>query len=76
MKKIIFFASVTEEGVGSGVGSGSICQMYGSGDRDPDPHQNATDPQYRVRYILLPALFSEPGGEEPVPQQADGEGDP
>jgi hypothetical protein len=30
--------------VGSGVGSGSIRQRYGSG--DPDPHQNVTDPQH------------------------------
>ncbi len=30
--------------VGSGVGSGSISQRYGSW--DPDPHQNVTDPQH------------------------------
>ncbi len=33
-----------KKGVGSGVGSGSISQRYGS--RDPDPHQNITDPQH------------------------------
>jgi hypothetical protein len=32
--------------VGSGVGSGSISQRYGSGDPDSDPHQNVTDPQH------------------------------
>ncbi len=25
---------------------GSICQRYLSGDPDPDPHQNFTDPQH------------------------------
>jgi hypothetical protein len=29
-----------------GVGSGSITQRYGSRDPDPDPYQNATDPQH------------------------------
>ncbi len=47
-KKITFFAYLKslKKGVGSGVGSGSgsIIQRYGSG--DPDPHQNATDPQH------------------------------
>jgi hypothetical protein len=45
-KKIIFFASLKslKKGVGSGVGSGSISQRYGS--PDPDQHQNATDPQH------------------------------
>jgi hypothetical protein len=35
-----------KKGVGSGVGSGSgsISQRYGS--KDPDPHQNVTDPQH------------------------------
>jgi hypothetical protein len=44
-KKYIFsLASLKsmKKGVGSGVGSGSISQRYGSG--DPDPHQNVTDP--------------------------------
>jgi hypothetical protein len=27
-------------------GVGSIIQRYGSGDPEPDPHQNVTDPQY------------------------------
>ncbi len=31
--------------VGSGSGSGSISKRYGSGDLDPDPHQNVTNPQ-------------------------------
>jgi hypothetical protein len=31
-----------KKGVGSGDGSGSIGQRYGS--RDPDPHQNVMDP--------------------------------
>jgi hypothetical protein len=35
-----------KKGVGSGVGSGFIRQRYGSGDLDPDPHQNVTDPQH------------------------------
>jgi hypothetical protein len=38
-------------GVGSRVGSGSISQRYGSGDPDPDPHQNVTDPQHWCLYI-------------------------
>jgi hypothetical protein len=40
-----FLASLKsmKKGVGPGVGSGSINQMYGSG--DPDTHQNVTDPQ-------------------------------
>jgi hypothetical protein len=29
---------------GAGSGTGSISQRYGS--RDPDPHQNVTDPQH------------------------------
>jgi hypothetical protein len=36
------------KGVGSGVGSGSVSQRYGSGDLDP--HQNVKDP------TLLPTL--------------------
>ncbi len=41
-----------KKGVDSGVGSGSICQRYGSG--DPDPHLNVTDPQHwsSMRKIL------------------------
>ncbi len=41
----IFFASLKsmKKGVGSIVGSGSISQMYESG--DPYPHQNVMDPQ-------------------------------
>jgi hypothetical protein len=54
-KKIFFFfASLKsmKKGVGSGAGSGSgagarfISQRYGSGDPEPDPHQNITDPQH------------------------------
>jgi hypothetical protein len=43
-----FFASLKslKKGSGSGVGSGSISQMYGSAYPDPDPHQNVTDPQH------------------------------
>jgi hypothetical protein len=47
MKKIfVFILKVTEESVGSGVGSGSgsISQRYRS--VVPDPHQNVTDPQH------------------------------
>jgi hypothetical protein len=46
MKKIIFFASLKslKKGVGSGAGSRSISQRYWS--KDPDPHQNVTDPQH------------------------------
>jgi hypothetical protein len=32
-----------------GAGSGSISQRYGSGDLDPDPHQNVTDLQHWYR---------------------------
>jgi hypothetical protein len=51
-KEIIIFASLklTKKGVGSGVGPetgfGSISRSYGSGDPDPDLHQNVTDPQH------------------------------
>jgi hypothetical protein len=46
LKKMFFFASLKsiKKGVGSGVGTGSISQRYGSG--DPDAHQNVTDPQH------------------------------
>ncbi len=40
---VAFFKSL-KNGVGSGVGSGSISQRYGSA--DPDPHQNVKDPQH------------------------------
>jgi hypothetical protein len=45
-KKNYYFASLKslKKIVGSGVGSGSICQKYGS--RDPDLHQNVTYPQH------------------------------
>jgi hypothetical protein len=45
---------------GSGVGSGSVCEWFGS--PDPVPYQNITDPQhgfleYRyVPYLFLPTL--------------------
>jgi hypothetical protein len=29
-------------------GVGSLSQRYGSGDLDPDPHQNVTDPQHWI----------------------------
>jgi hypothetical protein len=32
---------------------GSISQKYGSGDPDPDPHQNVTDPQHYLEYSLI-----------------------
>jgi hypothetical protein len=40
------------KGVGSGVisGSGSISQRYGSA--DPDPHQNAMDPQHCISFEI------------------------
>ncbi len=44
-----------KKGVGSVAGSGSeagsisISQRYGSGEPDPDPHQNVTDPQHRLQ---------------------------
>ncbi len=53
VKKIVF-ASLTsmKKGVGSGTGSGTISQRYGSGDPDQDPHQNVTDPQHCKNRIL------------------------
>jgi hypothetical protein len=47
----IFFASLKsiKKGVGSGVGSGYISQRYGSGDPDPHPHHNVTDPQHFLK---------------------------
>jgi hypothetical protein len=46
MKKINLFASLNslKKGVGSGAGSRSTSQRYGSG--YPEPHQNVTDPQH------------------------------
>jgi hypothetical protein len=38
-----------KNGVGSGVGSGSISQRYGSWDPDPDPHQNIMNSQHCPR---------------------------
>jgi hypothetical protein len=50
MEKKYFFASLksVKKVVGSGVrsGSGSISQRHGSGDPDPDTHQNVTYPQH------------------------------
>jgi hypothetical protein len=43
-RKKNFFASL--KSMKKGVGSGSISQRYGSGDPDPDAHQNVTDPQH------------------------------
>jgi hypothetical protein len=42
--------------VGSAVrsGSGPVSQRYGSGDPDPDPHQNVTDPQHCLSPLLSP----------------------
>jgi hypothetical protein len=43
--RIFFFIlKVIKEGIGSGVGSGSIYQKYGSGDTNPYSHQNVMDP--------------------------------
>jgi hypothetical protein len=41
-----FFASLKLMKKGVGSGFRSISQRYGSGDRDPDPHQNVMDPQH------------------------------
>ncbi len=61
IEKNYFFASIKslKKGVGSGVGSGSISQRYGSA--DPDPHQNVTDPQHWKIYSLfiLPVLYEQ-----------------
>jgi hypothetical protein len=64
MKKKFFWASLKslKKGVGSGVGSGSVSQRYGSA--DPDPHRNITDPQhfsfvYRLLSYLCNHLKSE-----------------
>jgi hypothetical protein len=46
-KKNIYFASL--KSVQKEVGSVSISQRYGSGDPDPDPHQNVTDPQHWIK---------------------------
>jgi hypothetical protein len=61
-KNKIFFASLKsmKKGVGPGVGSGpgsrtgfgSISQRYGSGDTDPDPHQNVTGSLTLLSHIL------------------------
>jgi hypothetical protein len=42
-------------------GVGSISQRYGSGNPDPDPHQNVTDPQHwkKEREIILYFLKGE-----------------
>ncbi len=39
-----------------GVGSGSINQRYGSGDPDPDPQRNVTDPYTDDFQILVTKL--------------------
>ncbi len=59
-----------KKGVGSGVGSrsGSISQRYGSG--DPDPHQNATDPQH---CFIVTESFADPHcfSADPGPEGCD-----
>ncbi len=40
-----------KKGVGSGVGSGSISQRYGSA--DPDTHQNITDPNTEKNSVTI-----------------------
>ncbi len=37
---------VYDDNSGSGSESGSISQMHGSAEADPDPHQNVIDPQH------------------------------
>jgi hypothetical protein len=32
---------------------GSISQRYGSGDPDPDPHQNVKDPQHCMQLLFI-----------------------
>jgi hypothetical protein len=64
MRRKNFFASLKsmKKGVGSGVGSGSISQRFGSG--DPDPHQNVEDPQRGLLANIkkhIPALQREAG---------------
>jgi hypothetical protein len=57
-KKSIFFASLKslKKGVGSGIGSGSISQRYGSA--DPDPHQYVTDPQHcTLRFCSIGIVY-------------------
>jgi hypothetical protein len=54
MKKVVGSGVVS----GSGVGSGSICQRYGSG--DPDPHQNVTDPQHCLTLLYRTSSVVEP----------------
>jgi hypothetical protein len=44
-----------KKGVGSGVGSGSISQRYGSG--VPDPGQNFTDPRTLVTTVVSREIY-------------------
>ncbi len=55
MKKKLIFASLKslKEGVGSGIGSGSISQRWGSESGDPDLDQNVTDPQHWLIVLKL-----------------------
>jgi hypothetical protein len=38
-------------------GVGSISQRYVSGDLDPDPHQNVTDPQHWKKKIFFVGIL-------------------
>jgi hypothetical protein len=48
---------IEESGSASRFGSGSISQMHGSADPDPDPHQNVTDPQHWQEGISQKKLY-------------------
>ncbi len=56
MWKIFFFASLKslKTGVGSGVGAGSWCVSQRYKSTDPNPHQNATDPQHCSKCLKIP----------------------
>ncbi len=57
-------------------GSGSISKRHGSTDPDPDPHQNAMDPQLDEREgddVLEGTLGQEGGGAFQEPGVAEGE---
>jgi hypothetical protein len=61
MNKKIYFTSIKT--LKKEVGSGSISQRYGSGDLDPDPRQNVTDPQhcfFQLLRIIPVHFYSDP----------------
>jgi hypothetical protein len=55
---------------GSGSASGSISQIHGSADQDPDPHQNVMDPQHckQINKKLWREVFclNQKGGQYPI----------